>query len=383
MKILILINNDYCELNNVDGCKNRNDFFVFMLKTHFMALENVEIIIQKCYPYINMNLISNNNLTLNNFPLVDQIIFVDEIGFYKKDKFFIEYLKKYSNNFVCSISISPKFYFGEDIMFGFMEDSINNNYHFVKPPCEKLIYLPIKEENNIYILMSKSQNIYKKNNSMEINFILESIKKNFKKDTLFVLHVGLINTTSVDFINMENEIINTKIFHSYIEYINEIAKSNIYILTDNCDDVYRLYELSMCNTLILANIKFITNKIQTELKILTYDLNIEWSEIFEKIIDIDTRSFLINNYYSWENFIQIIMYKFQIINMNNIDMNNVNIINNFNINNNDNKLSSMNNILNIDNKTKPHIIDNDKKKINNTKINRISKGVFLQSQLLS
>jgi len=308
IKLLLLINSNNKEFTSIEKCRTRSDFIGFMLKNHFAKMDNVDVSLKKCYPNVKVNYKSNE--AIHVFPYVDHIIFIDETGFYSKNVSFVDNLRKYSKYSVTSLCKGGKFYCGEDIMFSYIKDVIGYSV-YMDPPFDQYIYAPRKQNNIIYILLSKPDVISKQLNIKEINYVLTKIKSvidgtNSKK---LEFKIGLINGTSIDYINTDMNVLISKQFEMYIDYIHELSKANMYILTDMINDTYRLHECAMAGTLIVSNSNYIQNDLAQKLNIYTYTDELVWNDLFKALSTNKLRLSLIDAEYNWDKYAQEIINK--------------------------------------------------------------------------
>lgn len=309
MKLLLLANCNNINTEHIEDCKNRNEIFTFLLKSYLLKKSNncdLDIKVMKCFPYMEYKKIKTKL-----FPKVDHIIFIDEKGLYDKNLDFITYLHKFAKYTVSTICNNSKYLAGEDLMFNYIKCNISDKKVIsVKPPCDKSLYDSRKEEI-IYILFNEPESPFDllQPKITEKKQILSEIKGIIEENPTVQFKFASINTQLIKFIDTDNNILKIKQFVSYIDYIHELSKANIYIMTDKCQDIYRLYELSMCDTLIVTNDKYISDTLKNELEIITFDTNIDWNTIFEKINNFSIRSKLITDY-TWDNLIEIMLNNF-------------------------------------------------------------------------
>lgn len=342
MKLLLLANCNNINTSNIEDCKNRNEIFVFLLKSYLIKIadkNNLEVDVIKCFPNMKYK-----KMKINLFPKVDHIIFVDEKGLYDADYHFIHYLRKFAKYTVSTICKNSKYLAGEDIMFNYIKCNINNDKIInVNPPCDTNLYNSRKEEGLIYILFNEPETVFDKLHPMiaERIKILSELKTIMEDNPTTLFKIASINTHMIKIIDANNNILDTIQFKSYIDYIYELSSANMYFMADKCHDIYKLYELSMCNTLIISNIKYINTSIKNELDIITFGQSVDWEIIFERISEkvnkCSTRIKL--NNYTWENMIDImidsftkhmLLYKNDIIDNNN-QLNKIQHINSNNI----------------------------------------------------
>lgn len=310
MKLLLLANCNNINTNNIEDCKHRNEIFTFLLKSYLMKIadnHNLEIKVMKCFPYIEYK-----NIKTNLFPKVDHIIFIDEKGLYDKNLSFIKYLHKFAKYTVSTICKNSKYLAGEDMMFNYIKCDIwDNKVIYANPPCDKFLYDSRKEENIIYVLFNEPESPFDSLHPKiaEKLQILSELKSIIEENPTIQFKLASINTKMIKFIDVNNNIMETKQFTSYVDYIYELSRATIYFMNDICQDIYRLYELSMCNTLIVTNNKYISDTLKNELEIITFDKIIDWKTIFDKMNTHTIRSKLVVNN-TWENFINIMMNNF-------------------------------------------------------------------------
>lgn len=354
MNILLLIKSDNTNLLQIDECKTRMEFFAYTIK---MLIPD----------YINVTIknISQNLTTIN--PIPDHTIYINETGFYYENSTIQKSLK----NTISSFTISNKFYTNENIMFGITKNTTNQKYLYIPPPLNEDIYIQRFTDYFIIFFDNINQTTYN---------ICDILKKIGINDNIMIC---TINSTVINYYDLDLNLTDTIYFNSYLEYINELTKGNIYFNTNQCQDVYKLYELAMCNIMTISNKTHINPNIINDLSIFTYtDINnINWVLLFEQVDTYNARDKLIMGNYSWSNAITIIM--------NGLD-------NNINISEETIKQIQIK-TLNINNLTKPNIICNKSIVHDDTVMDKIcdileirpttkakpKRRILLQSQLLT
>jgi hypothetical protein len=315
MNILLLIKSDNTNLLQIDECKTRMEFFAYTIK---MLIPD----------YINVSIknISQNLSTI--LPIPDHTIYINETGFYFENPT----IKKSLKNTISSFAISNKFYTCEDVMFGITKNTTNYKYLYISPPLNEDIYIQRFTDYFTIFFDNINQTTYN---------ICDILKKMGVNDNIMIC---TIDSTVINYYDLDLNLVDTIYFNSYLEYINELTKGNIYFVTSQCSDVYKLYELAMCNIITVSNKIHINPNIINDLSIFTYtDINnIKWELLFESVDTYNVRDKLIMDNYSWSNAITIIM--------NGLD-------NNINISESDIKQIKFK-TLNINNLTKPNIICN-------------------------
>lgn len=309
MKVLLLLNSNKHNINSLEHCTNKTELFVFMIKSYIQNFEGIELFVENCLPCTEMKSTFKSK-NINNFTKVDHIILVDECGLYKKTPTFILHLKNYATT-ISTFCKNSKFYNGEDMLFTYDELILNKNAYYIKPPIDDFIYAPRKEDGTIYILLDKEPNEFM------ITQIYKLLSINKDKNNI-IFKIGIINTLSIDYINItidtDNElsyhIYSSTTFNLYVDYIYELSKANIFFSTNTINDTYLLYELAMCNTLHVLKSELIQNRTIIELDICTYDDEINWKEIFNKLNTYNIREKLISNNYTWNNALTFIFNKY-------------------------------------------------------------------------
>lgn len=280
MNILILIKSDN-DLSNIQNCKTRMEFFVYTLST---LLPNVSL--------------KNCSQNLNNIS-VDHTIFVSETGFYYENNNLLKNIRQFTKYTVSTLALSGKFYTCEDIMFGLTRNTLNSKYIYVKPPLDQDLYIA-RSTDLYYIYFDDKKELY---NLQMIN-MSETIKKLDINNTIILCS---ISNEVITYYDIDMNLIQTLNFDSYLDYINEISKANLYIVTSTCSDIYKLYELSMCNVLIVSHDTYIPKNIVDELNIYTYTNidNVNWPNIFEVSEEFNIREKLCM--YTWSNMTSIML----------------------------------------------------------------------------
>jgi len=312
MKLLIVSNCNNSDPLNLEDCTTRIELFILLLKMHLTNIEGIEVIARKCYPCITMKS-SHINLYINQFPVVDHTLFIDDTGFYKKNSTFIDQLRKVTKYSIFTFCNPTKFSTCEDITFTFDKNTHSNKLFYIPPPLNDTIYAPRKDTDSIYILLNKPPSLSHIQKT-DIPFILNKISKLISNDANvnIVFKIGLINSKSIDFIDTDNNIIETKQLPMYIDFVYELSKANMFFMTSISVDTYLLYELAMCNTLIISKDTHIDKHITDELKVHTYNNKFKWDNVFNDLLTYNVRSTLINNNCSWNNVAEIIINKLQV-----------------------------------------------------------------------
>ncbi len=356
MSILLLIKSN-ANIVNIEDCKTRTEFIAYTIKSYLI---NYNVTIKNCYQPINL--------------VFDYIFFINETGFYNETSSFLKNIKLYSKYGTFSFATSNKYYTNENIMFGILKNISNSKYVYIKPPVNEDFYIS-RDNNNINVLFDISNELYNE----QLIYISDKIRE---YDSV---NICTINTMKMNYHDINLNINYTIDFNSYLEYINELSNGNIYILTNTCNDIYKLYEFSMCNIKIISHESFIPKYIIDELDVYTYnDINkLNWDIVFNLAQTHNIRDKLIMDNYSWTNTIYYINSKLD---------SHTNIINDtYNLQN-DMTIKTLN--INNHNKpmiiTKTNIVEDDKvmdkiyeileiKEVNQTKPKR---RILLQSQVL-
>lgn len=81
MRILLLINSSNCHLNKLADCKTKDEFFAYLFKVTVLEnFKDINVIIQKSFPDLDMK-VSFKNPNINNIPdYIDHIIFIGDTG---------------------------------------------------------------------------------------------------------------------------------------------------------------------------------------------------------------------------------------------------------------------------------------------------------------
>ena len=380
MKLLIVSNCNYPIPITIEQCKTRNELFVYLFKVVLNNFDDIEVIVAKCYPYLDMKSLLKNQ-TINIFPVVDHTLFIDDYGFHKKHQTFIDQLKMHTKYSISSLLYDTKFSNAEDITFTFniLNKQSNNKIIYIKPPLDEYIYAPRKDNNVIYILLNKPSPMMRETDT-DITFILSKIDKLISKnndndqDNKLVFKIGIIDFKSVNYVDTRGTTIETKNFNAYIDFVYEISKATIFILTNNFTDIYFLYELAMCNTLTITKVNTLTKFIIDELKIYTYNYKLKWDEIFDMLMTHNIREFLITNDYSWVNMLNTMIDKLKTFSENQLKTNTIKTkeIEKETNNKSTYKINNRICVLNIKDRNKPHIYT---MKINETPINTFNQSL--------
>lgn len=376
MKILILSKSDPNKINFIEDCYTRIDTFIFFIKYYIAQNNNtaIEIIIDKCYPYMKTNLTYHSS-HMNNYEDIDHIIFINDVGFRGTHRTFIENLKKISNKSVLTLCNNIKYCAGEDTLLSF-DNTIKNKYCYIKPPLNDTLYAPRKQKDHIYILLAKSKALTDKYVD-DLLFILQKIKVLMMNNQNFIFTIGLINEHYIEFINTDLEIVETRQFGSYIDYVYELSKANMFFIYYPIVDNFLFYELAMCNTLIISKQFYVNAMIKKELDILTFSDDFKWSDIFRNLTAYNKRDMLMDQQYSWNNLLETIITLLgtQSQNTKSIQLNK---------NINENIIKTRQYILNTKDKSRATILDTTyTETLSNTSrnINKPSTNILLQSKL--
>jgi hypothetical protein len=329
MNVLLLIKSDI-NLISIEDCKTRAEFFAYTIKS--LLPDYINVVIQNC------------NRNINNAQY-DYIIYINETGFYYESNQFIKNIKNIKNSNkdckIISFGLSNKFYTFEDIMFGITQNITNTKYTYLYPPLDADLYIS-RTTDYFCIFFDHTQKLY----DNQIITICEVMKK---LNDINVI-ICTINTSTINYYNLDLELIETMNFDSYLDYITELSKANLYFVTNICADIYKLYELSMCNIPIVSHELYIPKYIIEELEIYTYPHvnNINWVNVFNKLETFNIRDKLIINDYSWMNVISVITNELNTHIGNPLNINNMNVNANVNAN-------VKTKTLNLNNYTKPSI----------------------------
>lgn len=368
MKFLLLSSLLSNKINHPDICKTREELFISLFRTE-----------------INNEYANNYNIELiiDTFKNVNQIVdYALIIGYNDDINIYYNNLKKFVKHKILLVTFDGKYNNLFDIVFSFNPSYLPHDQLYIKPPLNKNIYTSNKDSNIIYISFNKPCNLMKFKDT-HIKLILTKLEKLTAQNIKF--KVSMIDHLSIDYIDSSFNILESRKFNNYIDYINEISKINIFFISFKYHvDIFQLYELSMCNVLILYNGNILNKNIIDELKIFTYNDNFEWSDIFNITNEYDN---LQNNNYTWHNFITTM---FDYI-CNKIDHKIDNKIDNKMDNKIDNKMetqtehinNNMINILNIKNPNKPIINKMANIQLNNkiTENKKNKKQILLQSHI--
>lgn len=356
MNFLILIKSN-ATINVIEDCKTRAEFMAYTIKS--LLPDYMTITIKNC------------NQNINNIQ-IDFIMYINETGFYYETCQFAKNINNITilnkNCKVLSFGISNKFYTIEDIMFGITQSTINDKYMYVYPPLNEDLYIS-RNTDYFCIFFDYTQNIY----DPQIMAICEIMKK-LSADINVI--ICTINTRMINYYDLDLNFIETMTFDSYIDYINELSKANLYFVTNICSDVYKLYELSMCNIPIISHELCIPKNIVDELDIYTYlhINNINWITIFYKLQNFNIRSKLIMNNYSWINFIstlineiskqfeKTVQFDTTILNIKNTQLSNIEL----------SKIQEISKTLNIGNCNRPYISN----KLGNIHDNNVMEKIY-------
>jgi hypothetical protein len=282
MNVVLLTKGD-SNIISIEDCKTRMDLFAYTLK--LLLPDYMNVTIKNC----------NQNINDTNY---DYIIYINETGFYYEPKKFIQSIKTNKNSKVLSFAISNKFYTFEDIMFGIVQNVTNTNYIYMYPPVNEDLY--ISRVTDYFCVFFDCTDIYAEQ-VLTVSEILKQIPD-------ITVMICTINTQIINYYDLNLNLIQTMGFDTYLDYITELSKANMYFVTNICSDIYKLYELSMCNIMVVSHQLFIPTSIVKELDIYTYtNINtINWPQLFNKVQEFNIRDKLIMNNYSWTNAISII-----------------------------------------------------------------------------
>lgn len=281
MNILLMIKSDLDNIT-IETCHTRMEFFACMFN---MVLPNT--------------IIKNSSQKVNNLQNIDHVVFINETGFYYENKNLINNFKQISKTGVSTLAISNKYFTTENLMFGITKNVSNPKYIYSLPPLSSDIYIN-RQTSSIMIHFDICKDLY----DVALVKFCESIKNlNLDVDIIFCS----LNTKMGNYYDIDLNLIETIVFDTYIDYINEISKANMFIVTNICNDIYRLYEYCMCNVLIISNGTFIPSNIIDELDVYCYD-NIDdvcWSDVFDKMNSCHIRDIMSG--YNWDNYVNVMM----------------------------------------------------------------------------
>ncbi|QKF94145.1 hypothetical protein QKU48_gp0687 [Fadolivirus algeromassiliense] len=303
MKILIICKTDPANINFVEDCKSREDIFIYFIKNYLIdnTINDIEFVMEKCF--INIKLNPDYKTTLTKHKYVDHIIFINDIGFKNTNITFIRYLRNIASTSILSLCNNYKYYCGENTLISFNKNIKEDKLLYIKPPLNSDLYSERKQKDHIFILLQKADNLHEAYYN-ELIMILNKIKILVNNNKNFSFTLGLINKKVIDYIDTDMTLLQTKIFESYIDYVYEISRANMFFIYFPIIDIYSMYEIAMCNTLIISKIGFIEKPICNELKIMTYNTDFNWSDIFKQMSIYKQHDILLSNNYSWENFME-------------------------------------------------------------------------------
>jgi hypothetical protein len=279
MDIILLIKGNHIP-NELDECINRMEFIAFTLKTLLDPIFTTTIknISQNLSPYAHL-----------------PIIYINETGFYYEDPTLIKQFK----NTISTFALSNKFYTNENIMFGIIPNESNPKYKHICCPFDPDLYIS-RTTNNFIIHFDN------------LNQITQTICNILKQMTITNnILISTINPNTINYYDLDLNLIDTINFTTYLEYIAELSSGNIYFITEPQTDIYKLYEMSMCNILTVANYLYVDLNMINELNIYTYkNINeIDWKILFDTIDTFNIRDKLILNY-TWSNTLTTIINNF-------------------------------------------------------------------------
>ena len=281
-------------------CINRFELWAYII---YMYLQNMnEVKIYMDY-YTTKN--KNNNkkyLFKKEYPKVDFTILVDNKGFHRKNKLYIHKLKDFTKYTICSINYTNIHIGNENIIFYIRPGlcKINNNKSLcINWLADDKLCKPQQTFNSINILIGHVDNyrngfdIYDETLKKIINF---SIK--YKNIVDIIIKVKKYN--QFNYYDLENNTIEQEIKQYIIDRYDEYGKTNVFFVTNPNEDELLLVELAMCNVLIVAPINCINKKLEQLIEPILYSNNIPWSNILNKLKDLNIRSKLLQNN-TWEN----------------------------------------------------------------------------------
>ena len=187
-----------------------------------------------------------------------------------------------------------------------------NEFH-LEIPIDKTIYKPKKIANTIYFLLQDSSNIE------EIKQILKQIDKLILANKGISFKIGLLSLDRVKIINTKMQVLEDNKFKKYIDFIEELAKTNFYFITNQNFDYYTLYELIAMDVLIISKRKYISPYRINNIYIYFYQQTIEWDSVFNNINNINNKTTInniLNNSEGWEGVVARILSVLEMYNTN-------------------------------------------------------------------
>lgn len=293
MKILLLttypIESYPFELNK---CITRFHFFAYIIFNYLKKIKGVDLTLKQLHPFYN-----HINLTDLEFDSADHALLIEDNGFYKSYDLY-KVLKKKIIGAKASINLYNKYVSNEDIYFYIFPVQTNfpNGFNLICP-VDHILYNPNKSSDILSIIIgddnknssSQKQNVLQQINNISDNTFERIIIKNMT-DFKFK-----IKDSKFDFINLEY-------INCYYDLINEFTKSHIYIVTSPLQDEYLLYELSMCNVLIVSYKDFIPLNLIEFLDIFVYTTDLlPIDQIIKKIFTHNIRLKLIKSNLTWKD----------------------------------------------------------------------------------
>lgn len=305
MKILLLITGSL----DPSLCEDRFNLYPFIISKYLEDLDN-EVIIQRSIPKIPSN---KKNIDFNIDGEYDHIILIDKDGFSNRNINYLKYLKKISKYSVTTICQNNTNYIGEDALFYFATDSTSKKETIKLPiSCEEKLFIPRQHRDSLYFLLDKRHcnDIYNDQYEYIFSEVIKIMENNISKDINFIIK-RLIKDNEIEEYNIEKHTFMKKSFENYMEYIEELKSIDVYFATNNAIDEILLYELAMCNIIIIINDNYtISKKSKDLLGILTYNIiDIPWDKINDRFKTNFIRNGLIDNNHTWRSTTDIINTK--------------------------------------------------------------------------
>ena len=308
MIILLITNSININCDSYMDCITRVDFFTLFIKKNLQLFPGVTLKTKKCYDCFSNNSKSINRI-LGNDTIPDHVIYINDKGF--NSSLDVDKLKKITKCSVSSFTRCNKYYKGEDHIFTYIKYNKRKNEFYLEIPIDKTIYKPKKLSNTIYFLLQDSSNIE------EIKQILKQIDKLILTNKGISFKIGLLSLDRVKIINSKMQILEDNKFKKYIDFIEELAKTNFYFITNQNFDYYTLYELTAMDVLIISKRKYILPYRLSNLHIYFYQQTIEWDKVFNSVNDKTNVNNILNNSRQWEGVVARILSVLEMYDTNN------------------------------------------------------------------
>jgi hypothetical protein len=234
-----------------------------VLYKYFVEKTNFEVVYKPACPQGRLHY-KKHYASCDVMPQVDHIIFIDDKGLYKRNKTYLQKLKKSCRGSICVVCEKDRYWAGEDKLFCMSTKPILDEAMYV-PNKDKIIRVMIDTVERPYVDMNRPKFV-----RSTPNILLEKLGKD-------------PNITVV------------KMPQNYMQQIEEFKKAHIYFITAPDVDEILLTELALANVLVVSHKKFVNKRLVDKYGIVTYESDIVVGDLIKKLEGFNSRSKLLGH----------------------------------------------------------------------------------------